>query len=126
MADVPMYGFEKRAEDIKNEIRSKLVSCARRRHPITYSELTQSLQTFRLAPNDPRLFRLLGEISVEEDEQGRGMLSVLVVHKGGDAWPGEGFFELAVQRGRDVRTDRAREKVYADEMARVLDVWKKP
>jgi len=32
---------------------------------------------------------------------GRGMLSVIVVHKEGDMQPGPGFFELAGELGRD-------------------------
>ena len=32
---------------------------------------------------------------------GRGMLSVIVVHKQGDMQPGPGFFELAQRLGRD-------------------------
>jgi hypothetical protein len=44
---------------------------------------------------------MLGDVSIEEDAGGRGMLSVLVVHKVGDQKPGRGFFELAQQLGRD-------------------------
>ena len=32
---------------------------------------------------------------------GRGMLSVIVVHKVGDMQPGPGFFQLAKKLGRD-------------------------
>jgi hypothetical protein len=31
------------------------------------------------------------------------MLSVVVVHQGGDGMPGPGFFKLAQELGRDVR-----------------------
>ena len=44
---------------------------------------------------------MLGEISSEEDAAGRGMLTVLVVHRAGDMQPGPGFFELAKQLGRN-------------------------
>jgi hypothetical protein len=44
---------------------------------------------------------MLGEISADEDAAGRGMLSVIVVHKSGDMQPGPGFFELARDLGRD-------------------------
>ena len=44
---------------------------------------------------------MLGQISVEEDAAGRGMLSALVVHKHSDGQPGPGFYELADDRGRD-------------------------
>ncbi|MEX2032251.1 MAG: hypothetical protein WEA81_05235 [Dehalococcoidia bacterium] len=68
---------------------------------IAYSELVRRVQAARLEAHDTRLFQLLGDISVDEDEAGRGMLSVLVVHKTGDYQPGPGFFELAKSLGRD-------------------------
>jgi hypothetical protein len=43
---------------------------------------------------------MLGEISLE-GAAGRGMLSVIVVHKDGDMQPGPGFFELAEELDRD-------------------------
>ena len=60
---------------------------------------------------------MLGEISEEEDAAARGMLSVLVVHKGGDLMPGPGFFDLAASLGRNT-TDRL--KFWAEEFADVL------
>ncbi len=42
---------------------------------------------------------MLGEISEEEDKAGRGMLTVIVVHKHGDMEPGRGFFDLAKSLG---------------------------
>jgi hypothetical protein len=59
------------------------------------------IQTIPLEARDPRLFHLLGEVSSEEDAAGRGMLSVIVVHKDGDMQPGPGFFDLARDLGRD-------------------------
>jgi hypothetical protein len=41
--------------------------------------------------------------SSEEDAAGRGMLSVIVIHQGGDGRPGPGLFVLARELGRDVR-----------------------
>ena len=55
-----------------------------------------------MEPHDPRLFNFLGQISSEEDENGRGLLTVIVVHKYGDMQPGPGFFELAKSRGRNI------------------------
>ena len=45
---------------------------------------------------------LLGQISEDEDKAGRGMLSVVVVHKTGDQRPGPGFFEWAEELGYEV------------------------
>ena len=61
-----------------------------------------------------------GEIASEEDEQGRGLLTVLVVHKSGDMQPGPGFFELAQSRGRD--TSRIVE-TWVDELKQVFAYW---
>jgi DNA-binding IclR family transcriptional regulator len=45
---------------------------------------------------------MLDELSIDEDGAGRGLITVLVVHKSGDYRPGPGFFELAASGGRDV------------------------
>ena len=69
---------------------------------IPYSDLVHQITRIRLQAHDARLSHFLGEIASEEDEQGRGLLTVVVVHKSGDMQPGPGFFELAQSRGRDV------------------------
>ncbi len=66
-----------------------------------YSELVTRIQAIQFDAYDTRLFQLLGEISEEEDEAGRGMISALVVHKTGDMQPGPGFFNVAKDLGRD-------------------------
>jgi molybdopterin synthase catalytic subunit len=63
--------------------------------------LVKKIKSIKLDAHDPRLFHMLGEISSEEDTAGRGMLTVVVVHKVGDMQPGPGFFELAKHLGRD-------------------------
>ena len=60
---------------------------------------------------------MLGQISEEEDAAGRGMLSVLVVHKDGDKMPGPGFFTLAKKLGRDISD---RDKCWSDELTKNL------
>ena len=97
-----------------------MVERAKVRGMIPYSELAASIHAARLAPHDQRLFHLLGELSSAEDIEGRGMLSVLVVHKSGDMQPGPGFFELAGQLGRDT-TDILR--CWITELHRVHAVW---
>lgn len=54
-----------------------------------------------MEPDSFALAHMLGEISEEENAAGRGMLSVIVVHKNGDMQPGPGFFQLAKKLGRD-------------------------
>jgi hypothetical protein len=85
----------------KQEIRQILSQRAKLRGMIPYSELTAQLQSVQLEANSFALFSLLGEVSWDEDKAGRGMLSVIVVHKAGDMQPGQGFFELARDLGRD-------------------------
>lgn len=85
----------------KAEARDIMIRRAAVRGMIPYSDLVASMTSVQLDAFDARLFHLLGEISVEEDAAGRGMLSVIVVHKLGDMQPGRGFFELAQHLGRD-------------------------
>src|SRR5439155_26597534 len=88
---------------------------------ISYSDLVDQIKTIKLEARDARLAHMLGEISTEEDAAGRGMLTVLVVHKG-DVRPGDGFFELAQSLGRDTRD---REKFWIAEFNRVIDYYRR-
>lgn len=85
----------------KDEMRQVLIERAKVRGMIPYSELTSQVQTIRFDPDSFAFHAMLGEISQEEDNAGRGMLSVIVVHKYGDMQPGPGFFDLAKQMNRD-------------------------
>src|SRR5689334_18941892 len=97
------YGFStKNWNTAKLEAKALLVSYAKRRQMIPYSDFVHKVEAIELAPHDPRLAHFLGEISSEESAAGRGMLTVLVVHKSGDMQPGPGFFELAQQLGHKV------------------------
>ena len=66
----------------KSEARNLMIARAKLRGMIPYSDLVQGITAVRLEAHDQRLFHLIGEISSEEDADGRGMLSVVVVHKG--------------------------------------------
>jgi hypothetical protein len=85
----------------KEEARAAMISRARVRGMIPYSDLVREISAVRFQAHDIRLFHMLGEISVEENEAGRGMLSVVVVHKRGDMQPGPGFFVLGQHLGYD-------------------------
>jgi molybdopterin synthase catalytic subunit len=116
-----MYDFAQVDWDAaKHEARSVLVERAKVRGMIPYSELAGKIQAIHLEAHDQRLFDLIGQVSSEEDAAGRGMLSVIVVHKSGDMQPGPGFFELAKQLGRDT-SDILR--CWVDELKRVHAVW---
>jgi hypothetical protein len=82
-------------------MRIVLEQVAARRGMIAYSELLNKLTTIAIAPFGLPMSEMLGEISEEEDAAGRGLLTVLVVHKSGDMEPGVGFYELAEKLGRD-------------------------
>jgi hypothetical protein len=104
----------------KEEARSLMSARARVRGMIPYSELAGSITAANFAAHDQTLFHLIGEISTEEDAAGRGMLSVVVVHKHGDMQPGPGFFDLAKRLGRDTSDIL---KCWVAELHRVHAVW---
>jgi len=96
------YGFsDSQWSAAKQEVKEILSKRAKVRGMMPYSELVSKMTTISLEAYDQRLFHLLGEVSIEEDTAGRGMLTVIVVHKLGDMQPGQGFFELAESLGRD-------------------------
>ena len=88
-------------EKAKSQARDVLIAVARRKGRIAYSELAAQISAIPIEAHDPRMFHMLGEISMEEDSNKRGMLTAIVVHKSGDMQPGPGFFELAQSLGRD-------------------------
>jgi hypothetical protein len=95
------YGFSQTDwDEAKNQARDLMIARARVRGMISYSELTEKITAISLMPNSTALSAMLGEISTEEDGAGRGMLSVIVVHKVGDMEPGKGFYELAKHLGK--------------------------
>ncbi|SRR5258708_5293259 len=100
----------------KEEIRALLNGrAAHDEGPISYSELADNVHAIHFSPEEHAYHHMLGEVSEEEDEAGRGMLSVMVVHK--DDWrPGPGFFRLAKKLGRNVSD---RERCWSDELKRV-------
>lgn len=104
----------------KAEIRAVLIDCARRGAFIAYSDLVRRVGALDLQARDPRLDALLEELSTAEAEAGRGMLSVLVVHKSGDQRPGGGFFALAERLQRDTSD---RDRLWVEEFRKVCVVW---
>ena len=104
----------------KEEMRCVLQEVAGRRGMIAYSELSNRMTTLRIEPFGAPMSEMLGEIGTEEDSSKRGILTVIVVHKGGDMEPGVGFYELAAQLGRDT-SDRL--KLWVEELHKVHDYW---
>ncbi len=87
------YGFAQSVwADAKEEALAVLRGKAVQNNPlITYSEIAGAIRAIEFNPDDKGLHELLGEISVDENAAGRGMLSILVVHKHGAHKPGPGF-----------------------------------
>ena len=104
----------------KEEMRQRLIERAKVRGMIPYSGLVDQVTTNRLEPNAFAFAAMLGEISEQEDTEGRGMPTVIVVHKDGDMQPGPGFFELAGKLGRDTSDIL---KCWIDELHTVHRVW---
>ncbi|MBZ5601831.1 MAG: hypothetical protein LAO79_05945 [Acidobacteriia bacterium] len=63
---------------------------------------------------------MLDEVSTEEFDGGRGMLSVVVVHKYGDMEPGPGFFKLAESLGQRVADKTT---FWVNELHKVHGYW---
>jgi hypothetical protein len=104
----------------KSEIRSVLIDTAEKRSMIPYSELVGLVTSVNFKAFDQRLFAILGQLSVDEHEAGRPLLSVLVVHKTGDMQPGNGFFELAQALGRNTSDI---DKAWIEEVRKVFQHW---
>lgn len=108
----------------REEMKKVLIARAKLRGMIAYSDLIKevSIIRFNIDSIDHRnlLAQMLGEISLEEDRVGRGMLSAIVVHKYGDQEPGQGFFEFAKILGRDI-SDRL--KFWVNEVKAVHSYW---
>lgn len=115
------YGFDLDDWDpAKEEMRQAMIKRARLRGMIPYSDLCKQVTAITLEPHSYALAAMLGEISADEDAAGRGMLTVIVVHRDGDMEPGPGFFELARELGRDT-SDILR--CWIEELKKVHKVW---
>jgi hypothetical protein len=115
------FGISKPIWDAaKEQARSAMIERARVQGQITYSDLAVKIRAVKFGPHDPRLFHLLGEISVEENEAGHGMLCAVVVHKHGDMGPGAGFFLLAEHLGYDAKDHT---KFWIEEAKKVYAFW---
>jgi hypothetical protein len=89
---------------------------------ITYGELAAKIVAIHFEPDAHVFHELLGQISKTENENGHGMLSVVVIQKGGDMRPGGGFFKLAQELGHDTHD---RDKFWASEFERVRAAWRR-
>ncbi|MDY0017635.1 MAG: hypothetical protein RBS89_07320 [Candidatus Delongbacteria bacterium] len=109
-------------EKLREKLYDKLIRTAQARRVVTYSDIAPMLFLKMDNPVDRNTIGdILGEISRDEHEHGRPMLSAVVVH-GEDKSPGGGFFVLAKELGRFVDGDKL--VFYAKELNAVYDYWK--
>ncbi len=114
------YGFQEQQWEVgKSEMFEIVKGVAKLKGTITYGDLAQKLTTIKLQPHDYAMHVMLGEISGEEDKNGRGMLSAVVVNKE-TGKPGKGFFQYASELRRDVRDE---ETFWIQEISQVYDSW---
>ena len=67
-------------EAAKAEARRSMIAVVTRGSVIYYSRLVAEIISIDLEPQSPQLAHMLGEISTEEHEAERGLLTVVVVH----------------------------------------------
>lgn len=116
------HGFSDETWELaKNQARKVMYEIASKKRTIAYSSLVDRIAAIHLDAHDPRLAHFLGQIAVEDDIDGKGLSTVVVVHKTGDQMPGFGFFEMAESQGRDTSDEV---KCWANELNNVYKYWK--
>jgi len=105
----------------KEEMRVILIATAKAQGTIAYSDLVAKVNAIAIPERGLIISSILDEISSDEDAQGRGLLTVVAVHKHGDKLPGSGFFELARALGRDTSD---KDKCWLAELNRVYAYWR--
>jgi hypothetical protein len=111
-------------DNLKEIVQSILIDCAKNGELITYSGLIAKIRSIiptDLGPHDPRLFHILGEISIEEDRSNRGMLSAVVIREA-DRQPGPGFFKLANDLDKNTSN---KEDFWIGEVQKVFGQWRR-
>lgn len=78
----------------------QLIELARAQRLTTYSDIAPLAGlSMNVEQDRGRISQLLGEIVIHEVSENRPMLTAIVVHRGSDNNPGEGFFSVATQLG---------------------------
>jgi hypothetical protein len=106
------------------EIFAELQRVARRRRLTTYSDIAPLAGLDMDVDVDrDRMSAILEEIARHQEEEGLPMLTAVVVHRGNDNNPGEGFFAIAEEFGRfeGGRNQLVRLEFWVREVGRVHD-----
>jgi len=123
VAELNAFGFPPaKWRAAQDQARELLIAKARAKGFITYSDLAAQITAIEFAYDDERFFALLGTLASEEEAAGRGLLSVLVIHKQGDQQPGKGFYRLAKYWGRRIPDPT---QFWVEEFKRVWAYWQK-
>lgn len=109
------------AQAVAREI---LVGRAKRRTSqlITYTQLVGMIP-LAIEPHDYRLSFFLDEISRKEHQEGRGFLTVLVVHAQGSSNPGAGFYAMARECGEQFDDET---EFFIRALNKVIGFWGAP
>jgi hypothetical protein len=108
---------------VHHGIYDRLVQVARSGDLVTYGEIAPLAGLDMADPGDrSRIAHILGEISTEEHQLGRPLLSAVVVLQDQNK-PGEGFFHLARELG--VYQGKSDDDYFVQEVKRVHQYWKK-
>ncbi len=120
-----VFGFDAdRWNMARDQAREALIRSARTEQPLYYSDLVAKINAINLDLGTEKdraaLGRLLGEISKETDEAGKGMLSAMAVSK--DAFrPTYGFFNLATELGYEVGD---KTEFWIEQYKKVIESWR--
>jgi hypothetical protein len=116
-----VYGYDVAIwEEAKAEAIREIGARAKQESTIYYSDLAKKIHSINFGPHDSSFHYLLFEVSKDEDAAGKGLLSALVVRKE-DGMPGQGFFDIARELGREVK-DQTR--FWTEEMQLVFAKWR--
>jgi hypothetical protein len=111
---------------VHEAIYQRLLELARAGKLATYSDIAPlaGLSMEREADRD-RLSQLLGEILRHEVSESRPLLTAIVVHRGNDNNPGEGFFAIAKELGRfnGSRDSMKRLQFWVEQVQEVRTYW---
>ena len=94
--------FAKEWHKLYDKVREKLIYQAKINQAISYGKLCQKSTRYKLKQNDEALHEILGEISVNEINNGKGILSVFCGRENQSLMPGNGFFKLAIDLGKHI------------------------
>lgn len=79
----------------KAELRTAIIEAAERRQMTWYSQIAPRVTVTQVDPYSALMNRLLDEISREEHNATRLLLTSIVTRKDGDREPGKGFYDTA-------------------------------